>query len=306
MNKKPLIYHANGKLLLSGEYFVLHGATALALPLKVGQKLSVREGADSNILHWEARYKEENWFECELSPVNFTVIKSSDPEKASTLSLVFKTIAKLNPAFQPKAGTNFQTTLDADPEWGFGSSSTLISILSQWAGVDAFQLNEMLFNGSGFDIACATAQGPILYTKDKALQPTELPYPFADRLLLVYSGKKKNTFPEVSSFLQNNKVSARQIEEMSALSNQFAQCTDQSTFNRLIREHEALVGQLINQQPVKERLFPDFEGEVKSMGAWGGDYYLASCAQPAIESKKHFENKGLNIIFRWAELIKTY
>lgn len=306
MTKQPAIYHASGKLLLSGEYFVLHGATALALPLKVGQRLKVQEGSGSSILHWQALYKGESWFECELSPVNFTVIKSSDPEKASTLSLVFKTIAELNPGFHPAAGTSFQTTLDADPEWGFGSSSTLISLLSQWAKVDAFQLNELLFNGSGFDIACATAQGPILYTKDQAPQPAELHYPFADQLLLVYSGKKKNTFPEVSSFLQNSQVSARQIEEMSSLSNQFARCSDQPAFNQLIRDHEALVGHLINQQPVKERLFPDFEGEVKSMGAWGGDYYLASCAQPATESKKYFENNGLNIIFRWAELIKTY
>jgi mevalonate kinase len=305
MNKLISTYHANGKLLLSGEYFVLHGAKALALPLKTGQKLSVEEEIDSNILQWKAMYQGESWFECELSPTDFTVVKSNDPEKASTLSLVFKTIGQLNPDFHPKAGTSFETTLDADPEWGFGSSSTLISLLSQWASVDPFQLNEVLFNGSGFDIACATAKGPILYTKGKSIQPVELHYPFAKQLLLVYSGKKKNTFSEVSSFLQNKKVEAPLIDQVSALSDQFAKWKDQQTFNQLIRDHENLVSHLIEQQPVKERLFPDFEGEVKSMGAWGGDYYLVSCSRPVRESKKYFENKGLNVIFRWPELIKT-
>lgn len=305
MNKIKSTYHASGKLLLSGEYFVLHGAKALALPLKPGQNLSVREGTDSPLLHWKALHKEEIWFECELSAEDFTVIKSSDPGKASTLSLVFKTMQEMNPEFHPRAGTAFETTLDADPEWGFGSSSTLISLLSQWAGVDPFQLNETLFGGSGFDIACALAKGPILYTKGMPAQPVKLTYPFAKQLLLIYSGKKKNTLPEVSAFLQNSAPEEHLIKKISAISDQLALCQDQSTFDKLIQQHEVLVGELLGQQPVKEKLFADFQGQVKSLGAWGGDYYLASCAAPVRESKKYFENKGLNIIFRWTELIKS-
>lgn len=305
MNNNSSTFHAGGKLLLSGEYFVLHGAKALALPLKVGQNLRVQEGIHSDVLHWKALYQEEVWFECELSPADFTVIKSSDPAKANTLSLVFKAIREMNPEFNPRAGTSMETTLDADPQWGFGSSSTLISLLAQWAGVDPFQLNETLFGGSGFDIACAMANGPILYTKGMPVQPIKLRYPFAKQLLLVYSGKKKNTLPEVSTFLQNEKPEEQLVKKISSLSDQFAHCKDQSTFDKLIEQHEALVGQLLGQQPVKERLFADFQGQVKSLGAWGGDYYLASCAEPVRESKKYFENKGLSVIFRWTELIKT-
>ena len=305
MNNNTGTFHASGKLLLSGEYFVLHGAKALALPLKVGQNLSVQEGTDSGILHWKASYQDEAWFECELSAEDFTVIKSSDPAKANTLSLVFKTIREMNPDFHPKAGTSLETTLDADPQWGFGSSSTLISLLSQWAGVDAFQLNETLFGGSGFDIACAMTKGPILYTKGMPAQPVKLSYPFSKQLLLIYSGKKKNTLPEVSAFLQNDLPQERIIKKISAISDQFALCKDQLTFDKLIEEHEALVGELLGQQPVKEKLFADFQGQVKSLGAWGGDYYLVSCTAPIRESKKYFENKGLNVIFRWTELIKS-
>lgn len=297
--------YANGKLLLSGEYLVLHGAKALALPLNAGQQLTFMEGLLPGLLHWKAMYDEKVWFECVLDPVDFKVVSTSDEDKASTLSLVFNTIRKLNSSFQPKPGTDFVTRLDADPQWGFGSSSTLISLLSQWAGVDAFHLNELIFNGSGFDIACAQANGPILYQKNQPAQPVTLDYPFADKLYLVYSGIKKSTLPEVRSFLKNNKVTDGMIDQMSALSEAFALCRDQFTFHRLICQHETMVGDLIGKMPVKQSLFMDFEGEVKSLGAWGGDYYLFSSLTSDIDTKKYFESKGLNVIFRWTELIKS-
>ena len=36
-------YHANGKLLLTGEYFILDGAVGLALPTKFGRKRNLLE-----------------------------------------------------------------------------------------------------------------------------------------------------------------------------------------------------------------------------------------------------------------------
>ncbi len=36
-------FKANGKLMLTGEYFVLHGAKALALPVNKGQQMQVEE-----------------------------------------------------------------------------------------------------------------------------------------------------------------------------------------------------------------------------------------------------------------------
>ena len=302
MNKQ-LTYHANGKLLLSGEYFVLHGAKALALPLKVGQQLRVQDEFQSHMILWKAFYKGQIWFWCQLNPVDFSVINSNDPEKAATLSNIFRTIQELNPEFHPKAGTRIETTLEANPEWGFGSSSSLISILSQWSGVDPYKLNEHVFNGSGFDIACTQAEGPILYIQNQPVQRVDLEYPFADQLMLVYSGKKKMTLPEVQAFMKGKKVANQLIHEISTLTDEFARCVDQKIFNQLIRAHEKIVAQLIGQISVKERLFADFQGEVKSLGAWGGDFYLVSGTQSFAEVKIYFENKGFTTNFRWPELI---
>ena len=50
-----MVFKSNGKFLLTGEYLVLKGATALALPLKKGQSLDV-EILDGNegLIHWDA------------------------------------------------------------------------------------------------------------------------------------------------------------------------------------------------------------------------------------------------------------
>ena len=48
-------FRSNGKFMLTGEYLVLKGATALALPLKLGQSLDVDTlGSDDNRIYWEA------------------------------------------------------------------------------------------------------------------------------------------------------------------------------------------------------------------------------------------------------------
>lgn len=282
---------------------VLLGAKAIALPLKVGQQLTVSDGNESDSLVWKAFYDGKIWFSCELNPTDFSVVNASHQEKAESLSHIFTTIKSLKAEFAPKAGTKFETTLESNPEWGLGSSSTLISLLSQWAGVDPFKLNEMVFKGSGFDIACATADGPIFYTRNKPVEPVSLDYPFTDQLFLVYSGIKKKTAAEVSTFLKERKVSAQVIDEGSALTDEFSRCSDQNEFNLLIRQHEALISNLIERLPIKSEFFPDFKGEIKSLGAWGGDFFLASTSQPFSGVKKYFENKGLTTVFRWDDLI---
>jgi len=296
-------YRANGKLLLTGEYLVLHGAKAIALPLKVGQQLTVSETNASEPIHWQAFCDGKVWFSVELNPADFSVIGTSHPDKAESLCLIFKTIQSLNTEFAPKAGTKFETTLESNSEWGFGSSSTLISLLSQWAGVDPFKLNELVFQGSGFDVACAMVEGPIFYTRGKPVEPVLLDYPFVDQLFLVYFGIKKKTAAEVNTFLKERKVSAQQIEEGSALADEFSRCSDQNEFNLLIRQHEALISGLIMRLPIKLEFFPDFKGEIKSLGAWGGDFFLASTSLPFSGVKKYFENKGLITVFRWDDLI---
>ncbi len=273
------------------------------MPLNVGQQMVVSQVENSSKVQWQAQFQDKIWFECVLNSSDFSVLGTSDSVKSEVLVKLFKAIKELHSEFQLSAGTKFETTLESNPEWGFGSSSTLVSLLAQWSGVDPFRLNEMVFHGSGFDIACATANSPIFYTRNQPSEPILLDYPFADQLYLVYSGKKKGTANEVRSFLKEKMISESQITDMSALSEEFAACGNQSGFNRLIEIHESMIGKLIGQIPVKEQFFPDFDGAIKSLGAWGGDFWLVSTALTNHQVREYFVNKGLDTVFKWSDLI---
>ncbi|MBQ0741502.1 mevalonate kinase, partial [Aquimarina celericrescens] len=59
---------------------------------------------------------------------------------------------------------NFKTRLEFPKNWGLGTSSTLITNVSKWASVDPYQLLEKTFGGSGYDIACAKSEFPLVYS----------------------------------------------------------------------------------------------------------------------------------------------
>ena len=70
----------------------------------------------------------------------------------------------MNPEFlQSEQGFLVKTNLTFPRDWGLGTSSTLINNIAQWAKVDAFQLLWNSFSGSGYDIANAQYNTPILY-----------------------------------------------------------------------------------------------------------------------------------------------
>ena len=55
MKKNLNRFYSNGKLLLTGEYVVLDGATALAVPTKFGQDLIVEEINEPQLI-WGSFY----------------------------------------------------------------------------------------------------------------------------------------------------------------------------------------------------------------------------------------------------------
>lgn len=312
MLEQAVDFFANGKLLLTAEYFVLHGAKALALPVKFGQSLTVTppvychpEHSEGSfpIFSWQSFYHNHLWFSAEFNPVNFSIKNTSDHPIAETLIQLLKTAHELNPDFKTAAGMGVRTVLEFDPQWGLGSSSTLVANLAEWAGVDPFLLNEKVFRGSGFDIACAKADGPIFYTKGQKPEPVLLNYPFAENLFLVYSGKKQNTRKAISA--KNIQISEEKKSKISVLTDRFATCEKLNDFQELIKIHEQEVAQLIGETPVQQKLFTDFNGAIKSLGAWGGDFLLVATEWEFRQVKNYFSEKGMQEVFRWEEMVLT-
>jgi len=78
--------------------------------------------------------------------------------------LVLVVIELLNPDTFLTKGLEFTSKLDFDRTWGLGSSSTLLTNLAQWADINPYSLLNNTFTGSGYDIACASAENAIFYT----------------------------------------------------------------------------------------------------------------------------------------------
>lgn len=296
-------FYAHGKLLLTGEYLVLQRAKALALPLKLGQSLSVTPGNQKNKINWKALSPNGNWFSCKFQLPHFKIIHSTDSEKAELLKKILETIRQLNPEFSFEKGLNIHTKLEFDPQWGLGSSSTLIANIASWTNVDAYQLNELIFKGSGYDIACANADGPIFYRSGEKPIPVNLSFPFEDHLHFIYSGTKKNTRHGIDHFLKTKADIPKGIRQINEISENIIRVKTLDDFQQLINEHEKIISGIIDEQSVQNKYFSDFNGVVKSLGAWGGDFLLAASSMNEKETKDYFRQKGLQTIFTWKELI---
>ena len=300
-----LTFHANGKVLLSGEYLVLDGALALGIPLKLGQKMTLIEGSGSEIVWKSHRPNGEAWFSGKFDLFGFDPIKPSDLEIAQRLKEIFEAAVRLNSDFLSKwRKYHVNTYLDFDPTWGLGSSSTLISCIAEWADVDPFDLMENTFGGSGYDVACAKAKGPIFYQLDDegySIDPADFAPPFSDQLYLVYTGKKQNSRTQIDLYAEKV-VSDQDVDEISQITRSFCSIDDLKCFNQLILDHEKLVSSILNVPTIKSQMFSDFWGEVKSLGAWGGDFVLATSDYGREETKAYFNQKGFDVFFSYEEL----
>ena len=316
------LYQSHGKFLLTGEYLVLKGALALALPLKLGQTLSV-ETRHGTSLQWDAYKPDGPWFSVTLNPKNLEIIDSDDQSKAEKLKQILQAVKQLNPKAFEGNNLKFTTRLDFDPNWGLGSSSTLIANIARWADVNPYKLLKLTFGGSGYDIACATAEGPIYYQvktevpepevaeRRRSIEgptPTVVPInfnpPFADHFYFIYQGQKQSSSKEIKAFLSKaNPVDLQKdIEAVSEISRAVPKCQSLDEFAMLMQCHERIISRCIGQEPVQKH-FPDFEGLLKSLGAWGGDFILAATNWDRDQVRAYFKGKGLDVVFGYKELV---
>jgi mevalonate kinase len=282
--------------MLFGEYLVLNGSDCLAFPLKFGQTLSV---TNSDELVWESYSKHGLWFSASLSS-DFTILETNNEEVAETLKKLFLVIRteKPNLDFNQK----FKAEANFELNWGLGSSSTLISLLSQWSGVETQKLLDASFGGSGYDVACATAEAPILYANGKVKKEVPLPESVTSKLLFVYLGNKQNSREEIKRF-KNKSVTRHQIDTMNALISDALQTDKIEVFEQQLDRSEELISSIIETNQLKQRLFADYTYSIKSLGAWGGDFFLATY-RDLKTAKSYFEEKGYDVLFTYQEFIK--
>lgn len=305
-NKKQYI-HAKGKLLLSSEYFVLDGALALALPTSKGQSFSFEDTNKSEIISWKSfDERQQLWFEGTFSTKNFEVLETNDLDISNRLTQILTACRVLNSSFLKNGkGVSVESHLTFPKNWGLGTSSTLIYSIAKWAEVDAFVLLEKTFGGSGYDIACAGAEKNILYSKKDGVinwAHCEFNPSFINQLYFIFLGKKQNSREGISHYRKMDKKD-HLISDFSFFTKKILACSDFYEFEKLLAQHEDLVSTTLHLRKVKDLYFDDFWGSVKSLGAWGGDFVLATSDRSEEETQKYFNEKGFEVFIKYEDLI---
>jgi mevalonate kinase len=300
-------FYSNGKLLLTGEYIVLDGAKALALPTTFGQDLTVENGTDETI-SWKSFDSDGSiWFEGTIAIRELATAKNPLDEETvrGTLIDILREAQKLNREFlADNNGFNVETRLTFPKRWGLGTSSTLINNIAQWAKVDAFALLKNSFGGSGYDIACAQNDMPIVYqlvNEVPNVAKVDFRPDFSDYLYFVYLNRKQSSKAAIASYYNNRMIDLQQhIESINGITEKVVNAENIGVFARQLEKHESIISDIVEMKTVREVFFPDFDGVVKSLGGWGGDFILAvSKTDPS----GYFRGRGFDTIVPYRDMI---
>lgn len=308
--EKQISWFSNGNLILSGEYFVLTGAKALAVPLKYGQKMSILSSRNgNNTIIWKTNEPGKQWFNCELNCETLDIKNSSNTEVVRELQSILRAVKKYKPELFNKE-ISYEITCDVNfsMDWGWGSSASLTVNLSKWAGIDPFMLNNQISNGSGYDIAASLSSAPVIYQIKNGHQETNQVYfnpVFSKYISFIYLGQKQSTKASIEKNLESVKKNDTLIPLITSLTEKIAAEENVEEFVRCMVEHEKIIAGVLKMKRIKELHFPDFKGEMKSLGAWGGDFAMVVSPLDILRVKQYFIKKNLNILFRFDEIIKN-
>jgi mevalonate kinase len=159
------------------------------------------------------------------------------------------------------------------------------------------------FKGSGYDVACAHNDTPIFYQisdQKPLINQIDFNPVFKDQLFFIYLNQKQDSKEGIASFRERKGTFENEIQLISEISDACLTAKSLKDFEILIMEHERIISSILQQKTVKERLFSDYFGAIKSLGAWGGDFVLATGNSTTPD---YFKNKGFETILSYSEMV---
>jgi mevalonate kinase len=299
-------FYSNGKLLITSEYVVLDGAVALALPTKFGQNLVIEE-SDSSTIQWKSLDSDGSiWFEGNIPFSSIIKKERVDDTKniKNTLIEILHQAYRLNSDFITQSkGYKITTELSFPRNWGLGTSSTLINNIAQWLEVNPFELLQNSFGGSGYDIACAQNNSAILYQLENNIpivKTINFNPGFTQNIYFIYLNKKQNSRDAIISYYNKQGNVFKIIPQFDTITDTVSKTNNVSVFANELSKHEILMSEILELSTIKEAAFEDFEGVIKSLGAWGGDFVMAVSENDPTE---YFKNKGFKTVIPYCEMI---
>lgn len=295
-----------GKLLIAGEYVVLDGAKSYALKTRHGQYLSI-EQRDTDLIEWEALDHEgKKWLEFTFGYDSEKLDLHTGNDDDDHLYRLIRHIID-SKASVLTSGYKIQTRLTFPISWGLGSSSSLVAGIARMFDLNPYDLLANTFGGSGYDVAVGYENSGLFFTKTPDIKNPVIELynwnpAFKEDLYFIYLNRKQNSREAMSNYLHYKNSSSCSITDMSELTDAMIASKDRDEFAMLMRTHEKILSAVLHQPRIKEALFYDYHGEVKSLGAWGGDFCMA------IGNKKtpeYFRSKGFEVIFDFETMINT-
>jgi len=160
-------------------------------------------------------------------------------------------------------------------------------------------------NGSGYDIACAGAEGPLTYQllEDQlSYQEIDFDPGCTEQLYFVYLGRKQNSGDAIIHYTQKAKKRKAIAKQISTITDVATHCKGLKAFRAAMDEHETIISTELGLEKIKDKHFSDFDGSIKSLGAWGGDFCLVASDMSPEKVKAYFKGKGLATIMSYNEL----
>lgn len=297
-------FYSNGKLFILGEYYVLEGAKVFALPTKFGQFLNVFP-LKTKTLSWKSYDADGSvWYNDEIAVSDIiSNNQSSDDKVRNTLIDILYQAHLMNPSTLENNGFLVETKLTFPRNWGLGTSSTLINNIAQWFQVDAFELLQKSFGGSGFDIACAQNNTPVTYqvvNKQPIVEQVTFNPSFKEHIYFVYLNKKRDSKDAIANFRKKQKNLSAEIQQVSQMTDELLQIQDLKFFIDFLKKYEQNLSEILETPTIQNELFPDFIGLVKSLGGWGGDFVMVASEENPTE---YFKQKGYETIITYSDMI---
>lgn len=248
-----------------------------------------------------------SWFTSTISLYTFEAVKTTDDSTSTYLCKLLKNATRLNSEFLGKwAGYKVETRLEFDRSWGLGSSSTLTHLIAEWADVNALMLHWKVSNGSGYDVATSMTGSPTLFfTTDEETSYTAIDWlpSFRNNLFFVHLGSKQDSSKAVKAYLKRGKARMKAIEPISKITDQMQSVSSLADFESLCQKHNNIVSEASGLTCVADDQFADYDlGAIKPLGAWGGDFILATGPDEAAV-RTYFAGKGLDTVFAYKDII---
>ncbi len=263
----------------------------------------------SSDIHWISHDKDGKvWFESKIAIIDFKPASTTDETISKHLTQLLKSAVRLNSEFLDKwNGFKVLTHLEFERDWGLGSSSTLTHLVAQWAEIHPLSLHFKANAGSGYDVACAGAESPILYQLDGDdihIEPLDQFRPkYADNLYFVHLNQKQSTATGVAYYTKKVKGKKTLARTLTQLTEELIEAKTLTSFDKIITEHESVLSKALGIDTVKSLQFSDYWGSMKSLGAWGGDFVLATSDRETAETKQYFAERGYDTVLGLDEIL---